>query len=301
MDDGFYIIDREVRDVLLGRLIRDYGSSRIRDIARLLWEYSQKGMPWEKWPGTTEAPAAHGAQLRRHKKGVGLAGKCAAGAGRLRAISTSAGSSPCARICRSARWLSRSWECRSERLPEFPLVLEELRDVLAGLYPEPGVIDKVAGQAGLSIIIDDDGGAIACWQHLLSEAWLEDRVARVLEIARVDFPSQYELTRALMEYWIKMSPALLVQDGHLQTPPVEWARLIPYRGMIETATRAVGIMTLEGHANTNYLAMGFLAGDWNFVAMGYPDQFLEQDADGRWRMPSGCCGRRLLWPGKTYL
>jgi hypothetical protein len=36
-------------------LVDDYGGARVRDIARLLWEYSERGAPWGGHPGLTEA------------------------------------------------------------------------------------------------------------------------------------------------------------------------------------------------------------------------------------------------------
>ena len=55
VDQGLYVIDPELRDVLLRRLIKEYGSGRLRDIARLLWEYGQRSTPWFDRPGLSEA------------------------------------------------------------------------------------------------------------------------------------------------------------------------------------------------------------------------------------------------------
>ena len=55
VDQGQYVIDPELRDVLLQHLIAEYGSGRLRDVARLLWEYGQRSTPWLDRPGLSEA------------------------------------------------------------------------------------------------------------------------------------------------------------------------------------------------------------------------------------------------------
>jgi hypothetical protein len=55
VDQGLYVIDPDLRDVLLQHLVRQHGSSRLLDVARLLWEYGQRGMPWSDRPGLLEA------------------------------------------------------------------------------------------------------------------------------------------------------------------------------------------------------------------------------------------------------
>jgi hypothetical protein len=56
IDDGLYAIDPDLRDVLLQRLVRQHGGTgRLRDVARLLWEYGQRFAPWPDRPGLPEA------------------------------------------------------------------------------------------------------------------------------------------------------------------------------------------------------------------------------------------------------
>jgi CRP-like cAMP-binding protein len=55
VDQGLYVIDPELRDVLLQLLIEEYGSGRLHDLARLLWEYGQRSTPWLDRPGLAEA------------------------------------------------------------------------------------------------------------------------------------------------------------------------------------------------------------------------------------------------------
>jgi CRP-like cAMP-binding protein len=55
VDQGLYAIDSDLRDVLLQHLVGQYGSSRLRDLAWLLWEYGQRCIPWFGRPGLLEA------------------------------------------------------------------------------------------------------------------------------------------------------------------------------------------------------------------------------------------------------
>ena len=53
--DGLYVIGPDERDILLQKLATDYGGARLRDVARLLWEYCERGTPWLARPGLSEA------------------------------------------------------------------------------------------------------------------------------------------------------------------------------------------------------------------------------------------------------
>ena len=55
IDDGLYVMGPDERDVLLQKLVTDYGGGRLRDVARLLWEYCERGTPWLARPGLAEA------------------------------------------------------------------------------------------------------------------------------------------------------------------------------------------------------------------------------------------------------
>lgn len=56
LDDGLFEIEPTTRGILLGRLQRDSGPVRIRDIASLLWAYlHQRPAPWAHEPGLERA------------------------------------------------------------------------------------------------------------------------------------------------------------------------------------------------------------------------------------------------------
>jgi small GTP-binding protein len=47
---GLYEIDPDVRDVLLSRLIDRHGTGRLREVATLLWQYTDRRSPWPDRP-----------------------------------------------------------------------------------------------------------------------------------------------------------------------------------------------------------------------------------------------------------
>lgn len=53
--EGLYEIDSTTRDLLLEGLIKVYGQERTRDVATLLWQYSENFMPWDRQPGLLRA------------------------------------------------------------------------------------------------------------------------------------------------------------------------------------------------------------------------------------------------------
>jgi nucleoside phosphorylase len=55
--EGLYEMDPEVRDVLLAGLVADprYGRRRLREVATLLWQYSQRSAPWADRPALERA------------------------------------------------------------------------------------------------------------------------------------------------------------------------------------------------------------------------------------------------------
>ena len=55
VDQGLYVIDPDLRDVLLEHLVSEHGTGRLRDVAHLMWEYGQRTAPWPDRPGLSEA------------------------------------------------------------------------------------------------------------------------------------------------------------------------------------------------------------------------------------------------------
>ncbi len=55
IQDGFYVIDHHVRDILLKNLQDEEGGKRFRDIAILLYEYSKHRAPWGDLPRLEKA------------------------------------------------------------------------------------------------------------------------------------------------------------------------------------------------------------------------------------------------------
>ncbi len=72
-----------------------------------------------------------------------------------------------------------------------------LRDVLAGLYPAPGLARAIVGEAGISErLIDFDGSAIEFWKSILSIAQNNNQIQDLIDVARKHFPKNEELIEA---------------------------------------------------------------------------------------------------------
>src|SRR5262249_11173371 len=99
------------------------------------------------------------------------------------------------------------------------------------------------------------------WQELLEKAWTENRIPDVLAAANTDHPNNSALARAIQEYWIRLSPALRVENGRFEPPPPEWQILEEHRAMIEVSIKSVCLFMLEGNEPpTSPHGLGFLIG-----------------------------------------
>jgi formylglycine-generating enzyme required for sulfatase activity len=281
--DGFYVIDPDVRDVLLHRLLQDarFGGARLRDVARLLWEYSGTGAPWQERPGLTEAQQLTALNFIDPPRALNW----------LDRARRAEGAAPVA----DDRWfvaLERELVDRAaavEEATEKPVflpatlpALAELRDALAGIYHSPVTAFAIASELGLPLEdVSSEMPATRVWQALLDVAWLVNRVGDVLAAIERDRPRDRAVTRAIQEYWIRLSPALRVENGSFVTPPPEWQVLERYRTTIESALRSLVILRVEPDENgLFYYGNGFLVGNWVVVTHRSVVQFGSADPAG---------------------
>ena len=253
VDEGLYVIDPDLRDLLLQHLIEEYGSGRLRDVARLLWEYGQRSMPWLNRPGLSEAQqltALNFIDPARAQDWLAHAEE-----------SLDAGTAV------DERWfvaMRQDLEDRAAAVqrargqadlgPDILPALMAVRDVLASHYDTPAeavTIARVAGidLAGLAVTVP----SVALWQQILSAAWSSNRLSALFEAAGLD--------EVVQEYWIRLSPALRVEDGRFETPPPEWQVLEEQREQIERTLRGLCVVTRQaGGPDFRHGATGFMAG-----------------------------------------
>ncbi|MCB0138662.1 MAG: hypothetical protein KDE50_02015 [Caldilineaceae bacterium] len=75
--------------------------------------------------------------------------------------------------------------------------LNPLRDVLAAIYPAPGLARTVAVQAGIQEqLIEFDGPAIELWKNILSVAQSNSQLQDLINVAREHFPNNESLVEA---------------------------------------------------------------------------------------------------------
>jgi RNA polymerase sigma factor (sigma-70 family) len=259
IDDGLYVIDPELRDLLLRELTAQYGASRVRDVARLLWEYNGRGTPWGNRPGLVEAqqltalnfidPGRAQAWLARARRGEG--------------------SLP----VRDDRWfiaLQRDLAERSAAVshdPESPTeslpTLRKLCEAVVAAYAEPFAALRIGRELGLPIpdSLEREGPA-SLWRSLLDSAWITSRMTELLDRVSKDLEQSTGWEQAVREYWIKVSPPLRIENGRFESPGPEWAILELHRVAVEQAIRATVVLVIQEPSHQpRILGLGSLAGD----------------------------------------
>jgi formylglycine-generating enzyme required for sulfatase activity len=257
IDDGFYVIAPELRDLLLKRLIKDYGGERVRDVARLLWEYSDRRAPWAQRPGLTEAQQLTALNFIDHTRALNWLLRARRGEGSVPVDDD--------------RWfvfLEQDLQDRAAAVEKaegeaiflgakLP-ALTALRDALMKEYGHPGSALEVARTLGLELpAVPEHAGASRVWQAVLDAAWISNRMPDVLRaVPKLG-------TQALNEYWFRLSPALRVEHGRFQDPPPEWQILEQQRAVLEAALRALVLMVFEEPSHEpKIVGMGALVGDY---------------------------------------
>jgi len=81
--------------------------------------------------------------------------------------------------------------------------LVPLRDVLAELYPAPGLARTVVAEAGIpEMLVSFDGAAIEFWKNILATAQNNNQVRDLIDVACKHFPKNEKLIEAVKQYTI---------------------------------------------------------------------------------------------------
>jgi hypothetical protein len=237
IDDGLYMISPELRDLLLKRLIEDYGVARVRDIARLLWEYSERRTPWQGRSGLTEAQQLTALNFIDHPRALNWLSRARTGEGSLSLA--------------DGHWfvvIEQDLQNRAAAIEEaegkvisiagkLP-ALTELCDALVQLYTNPHAALAVASRLSLTLPdISEQMRPPQLWQASLDAAWLSNRMPELFQIISTDLGDTPSWAQAIREYWFRLSPALRVEQGHFETPVPEWQILEQHRPQLEAAIR----------------------------------------------------------------
>ncbi len=285
VDDGLYVMDPDLRDVLLQRLVKEYTLARVRDVARLLWEYGERGAPWQERPGLAEAqqltalsfidPQRAESWLARTERGEGPAPMAERWfvamrrdlAGRAAAVKEA----------------ETSTVFLADQIP----ALAELRDALVSLYPTAAATRRIAKKAGVDVAgLAAERQPAARWQRVLETAWVVNQVPAVLEAAAGDHPETAALASAIQEYWLRMTPALPMWSGRSFGPaPPEWRVLEQHRAQIASTAQAVCLLRIVGEGKTRWSGPGFFVGR-SVVLTHWPTvgPILVADNEGKWQL-----------------
>jgi len=201
VDQGLYLIDPELRDVLLQHLVEEYGSGRLRDVARLLWEYGQRSTPWLDRPGLSEAQQLTALNFIDPARAQDWLTRAEEGADAGTAVDERWFVAMRQDLEERAAAVQRAQE-QASPAPDLPPALMALRDVLANHYygqAEAETIARVAGidVAGLAVAVP----SVALWQEILAAAWSSNRLPALFEAAG----TAAWLDEAVQDYWISLS------------------------------------------------------------------------------------------------
>jgi hypothetical protein len=283
--DDLYVMDPGVRDLLLQRLVREHGGSRLRDVARLLWEYGQRGTPWLERPGLAEAqqltalnfidPQRARSWLQRAEAGEGAGAIAERWFVAMRQDLTARAAAV------------EEAETQAVYLPEKLPALAELRDALAELYPHTAAVLRLAREIGVEVSsIAGQARPADRWQRLLEAAWVVNRVQGLLEAAARDHPTNPALARAIQEYWMRVTPVLRIEQGRFEPPPPEWQVLESFRAHIEQTLRSMVLLRVVGDSKLHWSGLAFVVGDGAIVAHHSMARDLAESQEGRWRLRS---------------
>ncbi len=109
--------------------------------------------------------------------------------------------------------------------------LNDIRNILADLYPRQDTAISVVAEAGIDTRhIDFSGSANDCWTKILAEAKKHDRVDALLAIAQSQFPTNQTLASAIESYHA-LKP---LQDEAWPRPASStvWAQYLPRRRIL---------------------------------------------------------------------
>ena len=99
--------------------------------------------------------------------------------------------------------------------------------------------------------------------------------------------SQHLLPGSAWTAWASQRPALIIREGHFQTPPQGWEVLEQHREAIEQAARAVGHIVVSGPGFRGH-AVGFLvAEDVILTPSLHFFAGLEETGKAKWRLKGG--------------
>jgi uncharacterized protein (TIGR00725 family) len=259
IDDGLYVIDPTLRDLLLKQLIARHGSTRVRDVARLLWEYNGRGTPWADRPGLLEAQQLTALNFIDPERAQAWLARARRGEGTL-PVDDERWFVALERdlLARTAA-LSAEPTSLTERLP----AMRELWDAVVAVAPGDAAVLRIAQNLGISLPVPlEQMGPASRWRTLLDKSWSLNRIPDLLDLISKELGQAKGWTRAVHEFWIKLAAALRIVNGRFETPPPEWQILEQHRPALEKAIRSTVLLVVESPSSEPQIfGLGTLVGD----------------------------------------
>ncbi|WP_127507284.1 hypothetical protein [Actinoplanes solisilvae] len=224
IDEATYVMAPELRDKLLEHLVAEHGIQRLRDVAGMLWEYGLRGTPWDSRPGLAEA---------QQLTAMNFLDPVAAESWLSEAEAARRGEAADDRwfVALRRELADRAAAVARAEQPILP-VLAELAISLTALLPDPN--DALLAGTGPMPTSE------LSWTTILNAAWREGRIREVFRsISRLDgAPGVMPLRDAVRAFWIRLRPALLIDDL-VNDPPAGWEDLSRAPATVSAAAQAL--------------------------------------------------------------
>lgn len=260
VDQGLYAIDPDLRDVLLRHLIEKQGPGRLHDVARLLWEYGQRGTPWSDRPGLPEAQQLSALNFIDPARAQDWLTRAEAEAG------------PGAEA--DERWfvaMREDLESRAAAVKEaqeradlasgLTPALAALCEALASRYPTAADALAISTRVGIipASVPPGTTPSAALWREIVTAVAAFNGIPALLQAA-IPGESDDSIDPAIIEYWVGVRPALRIEHGRVVAPPPEWAVLDERQEQIGRSLRTVCLITARPGPGFHRSAIGLLAG-----------------------------------------
>lgn len=196
-DEDLYELDRDIRDELLKKLVIDYGITRIKEVAMLLWHYTVRCTAWQERASLAAAQQLTVLNFLDPQQANMW----------LSVAETSVGSI----IQSDRRWFvamrtELEQNDSSIEAGQRSIIgtiseadaLAKLRNVLAELYDSQASSRRVVDDSGLiSQRISFNSSAINNWHNVINEARRQNKIEAIVSVALLD----YSNNKALRDSW----------------------------------------------------------------------------------------------------
>lgn len=262
IDEGLYEIQPELRDLLLSRLIEDFGGARLTDVAGLLWEYCREGAHWSERPGLEEAQQLTALNYIDPAGALNWLARARRGEGAVPVDDDQWFVVMEQDLTERASAVEAARGAAAPATANLPAVTQ-LHDALTKLSLDRNAAERVALR--VDVLITKAAAArrlSGLWRYILDATWVAHRMPDFLAAVDDEVKDNPAWKQAVSEYWSRLSLAFRVDNGSFGSVSPEWSTLEQHRRLLEAAIPAVVLICIERpNGAPKFFGMGALVGD----------------------------------------